>query len=57
MNFDDEDLPSKQRPVRFNCFFSEDEKKMLDTIADAMGLTASACVRTLIRDAMQDFDE
>ena len=53
----DEDLPTKQRPIRFNCFLSVEEKDMLDQISEGLGLTASATIRTLIRDAMQDFSD
>lgn len=47
----------KTRNIRFNLFLSEEEKKMLDDVADGLGLTASGAVRQLVRDAYQDFDE
>jgi hypothetical protein len=40
----------RRRPHRFNTFFSEEEASMLAEISEALGLTASATIRTMIRE-------
>lgn len=37
-------------------FLSDDERDMLQEISSALGLDASSTLRTLLRDAMEDFD-